>query len=238
MQLHQKTAIITGGGRGIGRAIAIAYAREGARVVVAARSTDEIAETVWLIEELGQRAHAVQVDVRQRNQVEHLVEQTIQLYGKPHILVNSAGVGLRAPLHETSEEHWDTVHDTLLKGPYLMTRTVLPYLVEQGQGNIINIGAPIEKLALPGFAAYCAAKYGVEGLTRTLAKELRRYGINVNALHPGGSVDTRLKRELAPNTTRDILSPESVTEAAIFLAAQAPRGLSGEIINTRLWQQP
>lgn len=237
MLLAEKIAVITGGGRGIGRAIALAYARQGARVIVAARSTDEIEETAWLIGESGQQAHAIPTDIRQSEQVDQLVAQTLHTYGTPHIIVNSAGVGWRAPLVETSEERWDAVHDTLLKGTYLVSRAFLPALLEQRQGNIINIGAPIEKLALPDFAAYCAAKYGVEGFTRALAKELRRHGINVNALHPGSFADTRLLRAIAPEASKGIVPPESITEAALFLASQGPRGKTGSIINAQEWAQ-
>jgi 3-oxoacyl-[acyl-carrier protein] reductase len=235
--LAEKIAVVTGGGRGIGRAIALAYARQGARVIVAARSTDEIEETAWLIEELGQQAHAIPTDIRQSEQVDQLVAQTLHTYGTPHVIVNSAGVGWRAPLVETSEERWDAVHDTLLKGTYLVSRAFLPALLEQRQGNIINIGAPIEKLALPDFATYCAAKYGVEGFTRALAKELRRHGINVNALHPGSFADTRLLRAIAPEASKGIVPPESVADAAIFLASQGPRGKTGNIINAQEWAQ-
>jgi 3-oxoacyl-[acyl-carrier protein] reductase len=237
MKLQNTVAIITGAGRGIGRAVALGYAREGARVVVAARSADEIAETVWLIEELGHQAHAVQTDVRDSEQVDHLVAQTLQHYGAPDILVNSAGIGLRAPLVEINEEQWDTVHETLLKGTYLATRACLPHMADQGRGNIINIGAPIEKLALPGFSAYCSAKYGVEGLTRALAKEVRRHGININALHPGGYIDTSLMRQIAPEASKGVLPPDDIVQAAIVLAAQKPKGRSGEVINAHTWEQ-
>jgi 3-oxoacyl-[acyl-carrier protein] reductase len=237
-KLSEKIAVITGGGRGIGRAIALAYAREGAAVVVAARSEDEIAETVWLIEELGQRGHAIRTDVRSSDQIDELVAQTLHMYGVPDILVNSAGVGLRAPLLEINEEHWDAVHDTLLKGTFLATRGFVQHMQERKQGNIINIGAPINKLALPNFSAYCTAKYGVEGLTRALAKELRRHGINVNALHPGGHADTRMKQVLAPEANKGVLAPDTVSDAAIFLAQQPPRGTSGEIIDTHAWSPP
>jgi 3-oxoacyl-[acyl-carrier protein] reductase len=163
--------------------------------------------------------------------------QTLQSYGKPHILVNSAGIGLRAPIQEISAEQWDAVHDTLLKGTYLMIRACVEPMAEQGEGSIINLGAPVEKLALPGFSAYCAAKYGIDGLTRSLAKELRRSGIAVNALHPGGSADTRLMRQLTPEVKKGVQSPDVVTEAAIFLATQGPRNTSGEIINAQEWNQ-
>lgn len=235
MQLSGKTAVITGAGRGLGRAIALAYAREGAAVVAAARSADEIAETAWLIEELGQRGLAVQVDVRSAEQVDHLVAQTNATFGGVHILVNSAGIGLRMPIPETSELMWDAVLDTLLKGTFVVTQRFLPQLIAQGHGNIINIGAPLDRIAVPGFAAYSAAKAGVEGLTRVLAKELRRYGINVNILHPGGFADTRMVRETVPEAARGLLPPDSITAAAVWLAAQGPRGQTGQVVNAQTW---
>jgi 3-oxoacyl-[acyl-carrier protein] reductase len=235
MRLSGKTAVITGAGRGLGRAIAIAYAREGAAVVAAARSADEIAETAWLVEELGQRALPVQVDIRQADQVEHLVTQTHATFGAPHILVNSAGIGLRMPFQETSEQMWDAVFATLLKGMYLVTQRFLSYFIEQQYGNIINIGAPLDRIAMPGFAAYCSAKYGVEGLTRVLAKEVRRHGINVNLLHPGGFANTRMVRETVPEATKGLLPTDSIAAAAVALAAQPPRGKTGQIVDAQAW---
>lgn len=237
MQLAGKTAVITGAGRGLGRAIALAYAREGAAVVAAARSADEIAETVWLVEELGQRGLAVQVDIRDTAQINHLVTQALTITGRVDVLVNSAGVGVRAPFEETTEHLWDLAFDTLLKGMYLVTQRFLPYFIAQSSGNIINIGAPLERIAVPGFAAYCAAKYGVEGLTRVLAKEVRRYGINVNVLHPGGFVATRMVRETVPEVRQGLLPADSIDSAAIALAAQGPRGRTGQVIDARRWGQ-
>lgn len=236
MQLEGKIALVTGGGRGIGRAIALALAHEGARVVVAARSADEIAETVWLIEEQGRQAQAVQADLRDQSQIAFVVEQTVQTYGKPHILVNSAGVGLRATIDEVTEEAWETVHGSLLRATFFTTQAVVPHMIELKQGNIINISAPIEKLGMPGFSVYSSAKWGVEGMTRALAKELRRFGINVNALHPGGFADTRLARQLAPQAASSAFAPESVTDAAIYLASLAPRAMGGTTLDTHTWQ--
>lgn len=235
MQLAEKVAVITGAGRGLGRAIALAYAREGAAVVAAARSADDVAETAWLVEELGQKALAVPTDVRAADQVAHLVARTNEMFGSVHILVNSAGVSLRKPFEETSEDLWDNVFDTLLRGTYLVTRGFLPQLIQQRYGNIINIGAPLERIAVPGFAAYCSAKYGVEGLTRVLAKELRRHGINVNVLHPGGFADTRMVRETVPEAAGKLLSPDVITPAAIALAAQDRRGKTGLVVDAQQW---
>lgn len=237
-QLDGKVALISGGGRGIGRAIALAFAREGARVAVTARSSDELAETVWLIEELGGQGLALTADVRSAEQVDALVERTGQELGPINVLVNSAGVGWRAPIEETGEAAWDAVVDTLLKGTYLLSRACLPAMTARQQGNIINIGAPLERIATPGFSAYCAAKYGVEGLTKVLAKESRRHGINVNVLHPGGFADTRLLRETVPEAGKGLLAPETIGPAAVTLAAQPPRSKTGQTFDARQWPEP
>lgn len=236
MQLAGKTALITGGGRGLGRAIALAFAREGAAVAVAARSADEVAETVWLIEELDRRALALTVDVRDSEQVRTMVAQAREAFGPLNILVNSAGVGLRASIQETSEEQWDAVVDTLLKGSFLAAQALIPQMIEAGGGNIINIGAPLERIAVPGFAAYYAAKCGVDGLTRVMAKDLRRHGINVNALHPGGFADTRMVRETVPEVRSGLLSPDEIGPAAVALAALPARGQTGQIIDAHSWR--
>lgn len=236
MNLDGKTALITGGGRGLGRAIALAFAQAGAAVAVVARSGDEVAETVWLIEEQGGRGVALQGDVRDSGAVAQLVAQAREALGPIAVLVNSAGVGLRAPVHETTEEQWDAVIDTLLKGSFLAARAVIPQMIELGGGNIVNLGAPLEKIATPGFAAYYAAKCGVDGLTRVMAKDLRRYGINVNALHPGAFADTRLVRTMVPEIRTGLLSPETIGAAAVALAALPPRSQTGQTIDAHRWE--
>lgn len=235
MRLEGKTALVTGGGSGLGRAIALAYAREGARVVVASRNADDIAETVWLIEELGFAALGVPTDVRDAAQVDALLATVQQQFGAVQILVNSAGVGLRMPVHETTEAQWDAVVDTLLKSTFLVSRAVLPAMIAQGSGNIINVGAPLERIAVPGFAAYYAAKCGVDGLTKVMAKDLRRYGVNVNAVHPGGFADTRMVRETVPEVKTGLLDPEIIGPVAVELAALKPRARTGQIIDAHTW---
>lgn len=236
MKLTGKTALITGGGRGLGRAIAIAYARAGAAVAVSARSADELDETAWLIAEQGGRAVALPADVRDAEQVAAMVAAAREALGPIHVLVTSAGIGLRAPVHETSEAQWDAVLDTLLKGTFLVCRAVIPQMIELGGGNIITLGAPLERIALPGFGAYYAAKCGVDGLTRVMARDLRRFGINVNALHPGGFADTRLVREMAPEVRTGLLAPETIAAAAVDLAALPPRGPTGQTIDAHQWR--
>ncbi|HMQ34919.1 MAG TPA: SDR family oxidoreductase [Chloroflexaceae bacterium] len=236
MELNGKTALVTGGGRGLGRAVALALAQAGAAVAVLARTGDEVAETAWLIEEQGGRAMALQADVRNIAQVSEAVDTAGERLGPLHILVNSAGVGLRAPLQETTEDQWDAVVDTLLKGTFLACRAVLPQMLPLGGGNIINVTAPLDRMTVPGFAAYYAAKCGVDGMTRVLAKELRRHGINVNAVHPGGWADTRLVRETVPEVRAGFLPPDELGAATVALAALPPRAQTGQTIDAHEWQ--
>jgi NAD(P)-dependent dehydrogenase (short-subunit alcohol dehydrogenase family) len=231
MQLRKKVALVTGGGRGLGRAMALALAEAGAAVAVLARSSDEVAETVWLIEEHGGRGLALSADVRSASQLNAAAAQVHETLGPINVLVSSAGVGVRAPINALSEADWDVTLDTLLKGTFLAIQAVLPQMMALGAGNIINVSAPLDRIATPGFAAYYAAKCGVDGLTTVIAKDLRRYGINVNALHPGGYVDTRLLRTLVPDLRGNTLSAELVGPLAVALAAEAPRGKTGQTLD-------
>jgi NAD(P)-dependent dehydrogenase (short-subunit alcohol dehydrogenase family) len=238
VKLRGKTALITGGGRGLGRAIALACAAEGAAIAVLARTADEVAETAWLIEEQGGRAIALSGDVRVASELHQVAAEVQERLGPIAILVNSAGVGLRVPVQETTEEQWDAVVNTLLKGTFLASQAVLPQMMAQGGGNIINLGAPLDKIATPGFAAYYAAKCGVDGLTRVMAKDLRRHGINVNAVHPGGFADTQMVRSVVPEVRTGLLSPDSIAPAVVYLASLQPRIQTGQTIDAHSWAEP
>lgn len=235
MQLEGQIAIVTGASSGLGRAIALALAEEGASVVLAARNAQALGEVATAIDQLGREALLVACDVREPAQVRELVRRTIAEWSTIDILVNSAGVALRRPAAETDSDAWDAVVDTLLKGTFLMSQAVLPTMIAARCGNIINLVAPLDKIAVPGFAAYAAAKYGVAGLTKTLAKELRRYGININGIHPGGFADTPMVREAVPELRQGLLDPAIITPVAVALAMQPPRGLSGDIIDALAW---
>ncbi|WP_322488555.1 SDR family oxidoreductase [Chloroflexus sp.] len=231
MTLTGMHALVTGGGRGLGRASALALAKAGATVSVLARSADEVAETVWLIEEGGREGLALTADVRESSQLEQVVAQARARFGPIRILVAAAGVGLRAPIYETSEAQWDAVVDTLLKGVFLSARAVIPDMIEAGGGNIIIVGAPLDRIAVPGFAAYYAAKAGVDGLVRVMAKDLRRFGINVNLVHPGGFADTQMVRTTVPEVRTGLLSPDEIGPAVVELAALPPRSQTGQTID-------
>ncbi|WP_299755198.1 SDR family oxidoreductase [uncultured Chloroflexus sp.] len=231
MTLTGMHALVTGGGRGLGRASALALAKAGATVSVLARSADEVAETVWLIEEGGREALALSADVRESSQLEQAVAQARARFGPIRVLVAAAGIGLRAPIYETSEAQWDAVVDTILKGVFLSARAVIPDMIEAGGGNIIIVGAPLDRIAVPGFAAYYAAKAGVDGLARVMAKDLRRFGINVNLVHPGGFADTQMVRTTVPEVRTGLLSPDEIGPAVVELAALPPRSQTGQTID-------
>lgn len=235
MRLEGQVAIVTGASRGLGRSIALALAEEGAAVVLAARNGQALNDVATQIEALGREALVVTCDVRDPVQVDGLVVRTLAEWSRIDVLVNSAGVALRRPASEITPEDWDVVVDTLLKGTFLVTRAVLPTMSVAKRGNIINLIAPLDKITVPGFAAYTAAKFGVSGLTQTLAKELRRYGVNINGLHPGGFADTAMVRENVPELKQGLLDPALVTPAAVALATQPPRGLTGDTIDALAW---
>lgn len=235
MDLEGQVAIVTGASRGLGRAIALALAEEGAALVLVARGGQALNEVAAQIEAMGRDAFVVTCDVRQPAEVRAIVDRTLAEWSRIDVLVNSAGVALRRPFVEIDPPDWDAVVDTLLKGTYLVTQAVLPTMIAAKRGNIINLSAPLEKITVPGFSAYTAAKHGVAGLTQTLGKELRRYGININGLHPGGFADTTMVRENVPELKQDLLDPSIVTPAAIALATQPPRGLTGNTIDALAW---
>ena len=239
MQLVGHTVLITGASGGLGRAIALGMAREGANLVLAARDGGTLNAVAHEVEALGGAVLIVRCDVRDPADVASLVRRGLDAWGQIDTVVNSAGIGLRRPFVETSAVEWDDLFATLVRGTMQVSQAVLPHLIARKRGNIINLAAPLERIELPGFTAYTAAKYAVVGLTKTLAKELRRYGINVNGLHPGGFADTAMVREVlntsAATSAPPLLEPESIAPAAVALAAQPPRGTTGVIVDAAAW---
>jgi NAD(P)-dependent dehydrogenase (short-subunit alcohol dehydrogenase family) len=236
MRLEGQTVVVTGASRGLGRAIALAMAEEGANLVLAARDAAALNKAAEIIDRLGRAALVVRCDVRDEDDIAALAQRALAEFGQVDTLVNSAGIAVRRPLHEITAAEWDDLFDTLVRGTMLVTRVFLPEMIARRRGNIINLAAPLERIETPGFAAYTAAKYAVTGLTRTLAKELRRYNINVNGLHPGSFADTDMTRAMTGGSpTTGLVDPAIVTPAAIALAAQPGRGLTGDIIDAVAW---
>ena len=191
--LEGETAIVTGAGRGLGRAISLVLARAGATVAVASRSADEIERTRREIEGAGGKALAIATDVTSKTAVEALVERTREATGRLDIVVNNAGVFVWKALANLEEGEWDRILDTNLKASYLLVRAALPSLVACGRGRIINVASIHGTVGQANVVAHCAAKFGLVGFTKALAAELRGAGVTVNALCPGSTDNKSLE---------------------------------------------
>lgn len=184
-RLEGRVALVTGGGRGIGKAIALAYAKEGADIGVAARTVAEIDETVTEIEELGRHALPLPTDVRSPNEVQQTVKRLLTEFGKIDILFNAAGARAVAPSEELAYENWKAVVEVNLTGSFLCSQAVARPMIRAGYGKIIMVGSMQAHSGAPFRAAYSASKTGLLGLTRSLGVEWAKHGINVNILSPG-----------------------------------------------------
>jgi NAD(P)-dependent dehydrogenase (short-subunit alcohol dehydrogenase family) len=240
--LAGKGAIVTGGKRGIGRAIALAFAEAGADVVVCGRVVEgELGAVADEIRRLGRRSLAVRADISRKKDVENLVERVMDEFGAIDILVNNAAILIDAPLLEFSEDDWDTVMDTDLKGYYLCAQAVGKKMVERRRGNIINMASLSAIKAREKAGAYCIAKAGVVMLTKALALELASYNIRVNAIAP-----PLVKTESTEHVWRNnpevvkqieariplgrITEPGDCVGPALFLASEASRFITGQTI--------
>jgi NAD(P)-dependent dehydrogenase (short-subunit alcohol dehydrogenase family) len=240
-RLLDRVAIVTGGGRGIGKAVALAYAREGARIAVVARSNDEIDQTASEIETLGREALAVQADVSKPNDVKRMVETVLERFGQVDILFNAAGLRAVAPSEELSFEEWEKVIDVNLTGSFLCSQAVLGPMRDAGYGKIIMMGSMQAHSGAPFRIAYIASKTGLVGLTRGLGVEWAKYGINVNILSPGyfetdiilhqikiGQLDLEAIKRRTP--MERIGKMEDLTGPAIFLASSESDFMCGQAL--------
>lgn len=237
-QFEGKVALVTGAASGIGRASALAFAREGASVVVADTDVSGGQETTKQIEAHGGRASFVETDVSRSSDVEALVERTLDTYGRLDIAHNNAGIlGPRAITAECSEEDFDRVIAINLKGIFLCMRNELPQMVEQGAGAIVNTCSTSGVIASYALPAYTASKHGVAGLTKTAAIEYIRSGIRINAVCPG-FIDTPLTQALGGKADGPKIvvpigrlgTPEEVAEAVIWLCSDAASYVTGHLL--------
>jgi 3-oxoacyl-[acyl-carrier protein] reductase len=238
-QLQERVAIVTGASRGIGRAVALALAEQGAKVVVNYASSSTAAdEVVKAISEMGENAIALQADVSKADQVDKLIEQTQEKFGRIDILVNNAGITRDTLLLRMKPEDWQAVIDLNLTGVFLCTRAVSKIMLKQRSGRIINIASVAGQMGNPGQANYSAAKAGVIGFTKTVAKELASRGVTVNAVAPG-FIETDMTSNLT--NTEEILKliplgrygkPEEIAGMVRFLAADSAAAyITGQVFN-------
>jgi 3-oxoacyl-[acyl-carrier protein] reductase len=220
LSLAGKVAVVTGGSRGIGLAIAQRFVQAGARVAICGRNEPALEAAA---SQLGGEVMWVRCDVARFADCKQLHAAVDKRFGIPDIVVNNAGVVERVRLDEMSEAQWDHVLDANLKGTFNVTRVFLPQMRSRGSGRVINISSISGRLGTPRLTAYCAAKHGVIGFTRALAEETRDVGIQVNAICPG-SVDTEM---LKGSGFPPMMAPDEIARVALFLAVEAPPALTG-----------
>lgn len=240
MRLANKVAVITGGAQGIGRAVALGMAREGARVVVADLQTEKAQSVAAELQAAGAEALAVEVNVASEASVQRLAEQTFARFGSIDILVNDAGVYLKAPVVSKSEADWDKTLDVNLGGNFLCARAFVPAMRKQRSGRIISLASSIANTGAREFADYAASKGAIIGFVKALARELGPDGITVNAICPG-SANTSMPRShrsedevmarLRATPLGHVLEAEDIAGAIVFLASDAASYITGQTYN-------
>jgi ketoreductase len=248
--LKHKIALVTGGGTGIGKAIAAKLAKNGAKVAIASRNREQLEKVAAQLAQMDLKVLPVQMSVRNRAEVESAVANIIGHWGAIHILVNNAGISGLTLMHDADDSKWYDIVDTNLNGMYLLTKAVLRNMPDQAGGRIINISSVLGKFGVPGYSAYCTSKHGMIGFTRALALEVVSRGITVNTICPGW-VDTEMAnlginesaklqgitpeqfkaQAVAAVPIRRFLEAEEIAELVSYVASDAARGITGQAMN-------
>ena len=225
--LRDKVALVTGASQGLGRALALAFAEEGARVVVNARSDESVRPVAGEVEGAGAEVLAVAADVSREAEVERLVRETVERFGRIDVLVNNAGLlGPRVGVENYPEDEWRRVIDANLTGPYLVSKAAIPHLSEGG--SIVNVVSGVSVEGRAQWGAYSVSKFGVEGLTQILASELAERGIRVNAVDPGGMRTDMRAAAYPEEDPQTRITPEENTAVFLYLASDESKGVTGE----------
>ncbi len=239
MKLAGKVALVTGGAQGIGKAVALLLARNGADIVVSDINLEKAEETAKEVQTLGRKALAIKVDVATLGDVEKMVEAILAQFGRVDILVNNAGIARDKLILRMTEEDWDAVLNINLKGTFNCTKAVVRHMSKQKSGKIVNIASVVGEMGNAGQGNYAASKAGVIGFTKTIAREFAQRGINVNAIAPGyietpmtDSLPEKVKEELRRMIPMDRLGkPEDVAETVLFLVSDSSNYITGQVLN-------
>lgn len=240
MKLKNKVAIVTGAKRGIGRAIALELAKEGAKVIISDINLKECQIVCDEIKKIGSEALAIKCDVSKKKDVDEMIKKTIQKFKKIDIFVNNAGVLIMKPFIQMTEKDWDFVLDINLKGVFLCTNAVVKHMVKQKSGKIISIASIAGEVGFDNTSAYCASKAAIINLTRELALELSPFNININAIAPG-IIETAMTKDmlkdkkskaglLASTPIGRAGQPEEIGKAAVFLASGDSNFITGHTL--------
>jgi NAD(P)-dependent dehydrogenase (short-subunit alcohol dehydrogenase family) len=238
MNESSQAAIVTGAGRGIGRSIAIALAAHGCRVMLAARSIDELQSVCDEIRAAGGLADYVRCDAASENDINHLIDATLEKFGQIDIVVNNAGTGHYGLLEKSTTEDWDTMMNVNARGTYLVCREAIPHLRQSKNAFIINIGSVVSHKGYTEQAIYAASKHAMLGMTKALARELQSDGIRVHAVCPGG-VETDLVTRSRPDLDRSVLmQPDDIADIVLFLITRRGNAVIDEINVRRMASTP
>lgn len=239
MKLAGRVALVTGAAQGIGKAVALLLARNGADIVISDINLEKAEEAANEIKSIGRKALAVKGDVANWNDVERMVEVILEKFAKIDILVNNAGITRDKLILRMTEEDWDAVLDVNLKGTFHCTKAVVRHMAKQRSGKIVNIASVVGEMGNAGQANYSASKAGVIGLTKTIAREFAQRGININAIAPG-YIETPMT-EVLPEKAKEELKklipmerlgkPEDVAEAVLFLVSEESNYITGQVLN-------
>ena len=229
MRLKDKVAIITGGGRGIGKAIALGFANQGAHIVVAARTESEVIEVAEKVKELGRENLGFVCDISDENQVKNLVDAAIKKFNRVDVLINNAGIGSMRPVYAMPLESFEKVLKVNLTGTFLCTKHVWQPMKNSGGGSIVNVSSLGGLVGYPLLTAYCASKWGQIGFTKACAEEGKKDNIRVNAIAPG-KADTAIRSKIKEDKTK-MLTPEDQVDACVFLASDESRYITGQVIS-------
>ncbi len=236
-RLSDRVALITGASRGIGREIALTFAREGAKVALAAKSVHPnpklpgtLGEVAAEVEQLGAECLVCPCDVREAEQIEQAVAAVLSRFGRVDILINNAGALWWRPVLDTPVKRFDLVMQVNARAAFLMSQAVLPAMVERRWGHIVNMSPPIDLAAAPGFVAYFISKYGMTLLSHGLAGEVRAHNIAVNSLWPVTAIDTAAVRNYGVGTPEQWRKPSIVADATLELVCKPPHEITGEAL--------